>query len=119
MSWNFDENISIFQQITEHISLEIVSGKYKAGDKLPTVRDLAVQAGVNPNTMQRALAKLEDDGLASSNRTQGRIVTANQARIDELKSKFANRYANELIAKLRQLGLSNEEIIKTVSEELQ
>ncbi|MCQ2534634.1 MAG: GntR family transcriptional regulator [Clostridia bacterium] len=120
MSWDFDENRPIFQQITEHIAMEIVSGKYKPGDKLPSVRELAIEAGVNPNTMQRALAQLEADGLAEANRTTGRIVTSDKKVITKVRMKLAMNAASEYLDKAKQLGLNEGEvleIIRTLSEE--
>ena len=75
MSWNLDSSRPIYAQIIEKVSLDIVSGKYQPGDKLPSVRDLAAQAGVNPNTMQKALSELERENLVHSARTSGRFIT--------------------------------------------
>ena len=72
MKWIFKDGIPIYSQIVEQMKLHIASGAYKMGDKLPSVRDLAVEAGVNPNTMQRAFAELERDGLLHSERTRGK-----------------------------------------------
>ena len=74
MSWNLDSSRPIYAQIIEKVSLNIVSGKYQPGDKLPSVRDLAAQAGVSPNTMQKALSELERENLVHSVRTSGRFV---------------------------------------------
>ena len=75
MSWTFKEDRPIYSQLVEHIKLGIVSGEWSPGSKLPSVRDLAEEAGVNPNTMQRALADLEREGLVHSKRTSGRYIT--------------------------------------------
>ena len=83
MSWSFDETRPLFQQIVERITVDVVSGKYKAGDKLPSVREYAVEAGVNPNTMQKALSALEESGLIVTYRNSGRYVTENEALISD------------------------------------
>ena len=75
MEWNFKSGIPIYTQIIDEMTMRIASGYYGPGDKLPSVRDLAMDAGVNPNTMQRALAELERRGLVFSERTSGRFVT--------------------------------------------
>ena len=76
MNWQFTDDRPIWQQITEQLTLRILRGEYPPGERLPGVRELAAQAGVNPNTMQRALAQLETDGLALGSRTAGRTVSA-------------------------------------------
>lgn len=75
MAWELDSDRPIFIQIVERIQMEIISGKYSPGDKLPSVRDLAAVAAVNPNTMQKALTELERTGLVYSQRTSGRFIT--------------------------------------------
>ena len=84
MSWNLDSSRPIYAQIIEKVSLDIVSGKYQPGDKLPSVRDLAAQAGVNPNTMQKALSELERENLVHSARTSGRFITEDKAMIEKM-----------------------------------
>ena len=81
MEWKFTEDRPIWQQLSQQIARQILIGVYPPGSKLPPVRELAAQAGVNPNTMQRALAQLEQAGLAQSNRTSGRLVTQGQGVI--------------------------------------
>ena len=75
MAWTLDSDRPIFLQIVERIQTDIVSGRYQPGDKLPSVRDLAAEASVNPNTMQKAFAELERTGLVYSRRTSGRFIT--------------------------------------------
>ena len=75
MAWNLDSDRPIYAQLLERIQLQIVSGIYGPGDKLPSVRDLAAEASVNPNTMQKAFAELERSGLIETKRTSGRFVT--------------------------------------------
>ena len=75
MPWNLDNDRPIYMQLMERIQQDIISGAYQPGDKLPSVRDLAVEAAVNPNTMQKALSELERCGLVYSQRTSGRFIT--------------------------------------------
>ncbi len=91
MQWKLDNNRSIWPQLKEHIMRAIVSGEYREGEPFPTVRQLAQEAGVNRNTMQRALADLESDGLLITYRTAGRTVTTDKALIDATKEKLAEQ----------------------------
>ena len=75
MAWNLDADKPIYAQLVEIIQMQIISGQYRAGDRLPSVRELAAEASVNPNTMQKALAELERNGLIYTQRTSGRMVT--------------------------------------------
>ena len=88
MAWELDSDRPIFIQIVERIQMEIISGKYSPGDKLPSVRDLAAVAAVNPNTMQKALTELERTGLVYSQRTSGRFITEDAKMIEELKNNL-------------------------------
>ena len=89
MAWKFDNNIPIYIQISNIIKLQIVTKQLKSGDKLPTVRDLAETAGVNPNTVQRALSDLEAEGFVYSVRTTGRFVTDNVELIQKTRVELA------------------------------
>ena len=117
MSWTFDDTRPIWLQLTESLTLDIVTGVYPPGGRLPPVRELAAEAGVNPNTMQRALAQLEADGLAVSNRTAGRLVTQDTAAINGVRRRLARQRAEEYIAATAGLGLSREEAIGLLKEE--
>ena len=85
MPWELDNDRPIYLQLMERIQQDIVSGIYKPGDRLPSVRDLAVEAAVNPNTMQKALSELERSGLVYSQRTSGRFITEDTRLLDEMK----------------------------------
>jgi DNA-binding transcriptional regulator YhcF (GntR family) len=98
----------------DEMTMRIASGIYEPGEKLPSVRDLAMDAGVNPNTMQRALAELERRGLVYSERTSGRFVTKEEAVLKSLHEELAKRYFQELAEKLRKIGMSGEEIHEAV-----
>ena len=95
MDWNFRSDQPIYSQLTQRLTEAIVSGIYAPGEKLPSVRELAVEAGVNPNTVQRALAELERDGLVFSQRTTGRFVTENENMIVNAKLRIAIEGAKE------------------------
>ncbi|MBR3464227.1 MAG: GntR family transcriptional regulator [Clostridiales bacterium] len=116
MSWNFDESRPLFQQIVERVTVDVVSGKYNAGDKLPSVREYAVEAGVNPNTMQKALSALEESGLIVTQRNSGRYVTENSALIADYRKGAALKAAQDYIAFTKSAGLTLEEAIEVLKE---
>lgn len=116
MPWEFKENRPIFQQIYDKIVLSIINGTYPMGSKLPSVRELAEQAGVNPNTMQRAMANLENEGLALTNRTSGRIVTTDEKKIAQVKMRYAQNAAREFMQEMELLGLSKDEALDILKE---
>lgn len=123
MTWNLDSSKPIYMQIIEHIQMEILSGVYLPGDKLASVRDMAAKAGVNPNTMQRALAELEREGFLYSVRTSGRFITEDESRIEDMKERVAENEIREFMSKMKLLGFDYKMIIqlieKTVQEEKQ
>ena len=96
----------------------IASGVYPPGSRLPSVRDLALEAGVNPNTMQRALAELERSGLVNSQRTAGRFITEDGSALLALRKSMSEEILTDFIARLRGLGLSGEQILEAVRERL-
>lgn len=110
MTWQLDNDRPIYLQLMERIQMDIISGRYAPGDKLPSVRELAVEASVNPNTMQKALAELERSGLVYSQRTSGRFITEDKELMKELKREQAVRYLEEFFTNMRHLGLQDEEI---------
>ena len=114
MEWNFKNGIPIYSQIIDEMTMRIASGQYKPGEKLPSVRDLAMDAGVNPNTMQRALAELERRELVFSERTGGRFVTKEETVLKGLHEELAKRYFEEFADKLRKIGMSGEDIADAV-----
>lgn len=113
--WKFTADAPIYLQIVEKMKQMIVSGKYKCGEQLPTVRELASEAGVNPNTVQRALSELENTGLVYSNRTSGRFITEDESLVAEVKSHIALKETTEFVAKMNQLGLGKNEIVKLIN----
>lgn len=119
MEWNFKNGIPIYTQIIDEMTMRIASGVYAPGEKLESVRDLAMDAGVNPNTMQRALAELERRGLVFSERTSGRFVTKEDDVLKALHEDLAKKYFEELADKLRKIGMSGDEITGAVKRWLE
>lgn len=111
MGWRFEGNSPIYLQIIEKLETGIAAGTYAPGQKMPSVRDLALEAGVNPNTVQRAFAELERDGLLHSQRTSGRFVTEERQKLSALRVSLGRKYIGELFERLTGLGLSQEEIL--------
>jgi len=111
MEWKFSDDVPIYLQIIEKMKTDIVSGNYRSKDKLPAVRDLAMEAGVNPNTVQRAYAELERQGIVQSERTSGRYVSIDDKKIQELRKDLSDECIKDLFAKLRNLGM-NDQMIK-------
>ena len=110
MGWNFHDGSPIYLQLCAVIKGRIASGAYAPGDKLPPVRDLALEAGVNPNTVQRAYAELERDDLVNAERTSGRFVTTDAEKIRALRAALSNGFIGELFQHLQELGMTNDEI---------
>jgi Predicted transcriptional regulators len=118
MPWKMDDSRPIYMQIMEIIQMDIVSGKYAPGDKLPSVRDLAMQASVNPNTMQKALAELEQVELVYSQRTSGRFITSDQMKIQSLKLQLAETFTAQYLANMKQIGFDNTELSSFIIEKV-
>lgn len=117
MKWQFNDSAPIYSQLMEHFKRAITSGELEPGEKLSSVRELALEAGVNPNTMQRALSELERDGLVYSLRTAGRFVTDDAERIRGAKNELACGILNGFLSSMAQLGYTREEIISMIKEE--
>ena len=118
MQWQFSNDAPIYTQLIWQVKVGIVTGAFPPGERLPSVRDLATEAGVNPNTMQRALAELERDGLVYSQRTAGRFVTEDDTMIDAAKRSLAGRHVKTFLEAMLQLGFQKEEIIELIAREL-
>lgn len=116
MGWKFDQNNPIYLQIISHLEYMILAGQYKPGDKLESVRDLATVAGVNPNTMQKALQEMEGVGLIHTHQTSGRFITEDTEAIQRLRREIAEGKAEVFVSELKKLGYSNEEILKIIQE---
>ena len=116
MQWKFDDNAPIYTQLVDQMKLGIVSGEWIPGQRIPAVRELAVDAGVNPNTMQRALQELERQGLMFSQRTSGRFVTEDREMIEDAKRTLANRHISAFIRQMQALGYTRQEIVAMLEE---
>lgn len=116
MDWNFRSDLPIYSQLVEQIKLGIVSGVFAPGERLASVRDMAAEAGVNPNTMQRALQELEREGMVYSQRTLGRFVTEDEAVIDNAKKTLADEQIRSFLDSMGKLGYGKKEIITLLGE---
>ena len=112
MSFDFNNDKPIYLQIIELIKMQIISNKYSAGDKIPSVRELSMQLSVNPNTIQKALSELEMAGLIITERTNGKFVTDNKELIGEIKMEFINKKVFEFFDDMKKIGLTKQEVIK-------
>ena len=119
MPWNLDSSRPIYLQIIERVQMDIITGRYQPGDKLPSVRDLAQEAAVNPNTMQRALSELERSGLIYSQRTSGRFITEDKELIHQMKKELAAAEVSAFVAHMKQLGITPEEIRQLLAETIE
>lgn len=116
MTWKLTSDRPIYIQLVEKLQLDIITGIYRPGEKLPSVRDLASEASVNPNTMQKALTELERGGLVYTQRTAGRFVTDDQMLIRHIRMELAASHIREFISTMRQFGMSDHEILNLIEE---
>ena len=116
MAWQFNSNRPIYQQIVDEIELRILNGTYEMGMRLPSVRDLAVTAAVNPNTMQRALAELEEMGLVTTQRNTGRTVTTDETAVSRARDVKADLLAETFMMQMQALGLSRKEVLERLAK---
>ncbi len=112
IEFDFDSNRPIYIQLVEQLELYIISGKIPPGSRLPSVRDLALQAKVNPNTMQRALAELEDSKLIYTERTNGKFITTNTKLLNKYYEHFITDKIQNFLAEMSALGFDQKTIIK-------
>ena len=112
MEFTFDNNIPIYIQVLEYLKIYLLSGVFKCGDKLPSVREFAVTFKVNPNTMQKALAELESMELIYTERTNGKFVTNNKELIEKLKDEYAITLAKSYFQGMKRIGLGKADSIK-------
>ena len=115
MPWDLKPDRPIYTQLVEHIEWMILSGVYPPGSKLPSVRDLAKEASVNPNTMQRALAQLEEDRLIITHRTSGRSITEDSEMIQKARIRIAREQVSEFLEKMKKLGFDKKEILSIIT----
>ena len=116
MEFTFDNNIPIYIQLLDYLKIYLISGVFKPGDKLPSVRDFATTFKVNPNTMQKALGELEEMNLIYTERTNGKYVTQDKELIDKLKDEYAITLAKSYISGMKRIGLGKADSIKYLKE---
>lgn len=119
MPWTLSNEKPIYLQLIDQIKLQILAGAYRSGDRFPTVRELAAEASVNPNTMQKALVALEQEGLLVGSRTSGRTVTTDQSLIHSMRKDLADQELEHFRHALSELGFSDEEILAYIMKEYQ
>lgn len=112
----FDNERPIYVQLVEKLRIQIVSGKLKQGERLLSVRELALTARVNPNTMQKALAELENEGLIYTERTNGKFVTDNVALIEKVKKELAQEKLKNYLNDMNSIGITYEDTVKYLQE---
>ena len=116
MNFIFDNDRPIYIQLVEQLKLYIVSGKIKLGDRLPSVREFAMQIQVNPNTIQKALTELENQNLIYTERTNGKFVTTDSKLIENIKKELAKQKVHAYLLDMEKLGISNIDAIKYLQE---
>ncbi len=119
MSWDLQTDRPIYTQLIEQMEIRILSGAYPLGSRLPSVRDMAQEAAVNPNTMQRALSQLEEAGLLVTHRTSGRSVTEDAQMISQAKRKLAKEQIDAFLKNMGRLGFEHAETLSLVSSMLE
>lgn len=117
MEWQIAAGRPVYIQLVEQLERAVVTGVYPPGERVPAVRDLAAQAQVNPNTMQRALAEMESRGLLVTQRMSGRTVTSDTALIAKTRQALAASLAQDFLAQAKALGLTREEILALLQQE--
>lgn len=117
MPWTLDDTRPIYLQLEDIIKSKIIAGVYRPGQKLPSVRELAAEAAVNPNTMQKALTELERSGLVYTQRTSGRYITEDTAVMQNLKHQLAHDQIHQFLDAMAHLGYTREESIQLLIEE--
>ena len=117
MGFDLQSSRPIWLQLAEQLSRRIVTGAYAPGSRFPAVRELAAEAGVNPNTMQRALSQLESAGLVTTNRTAGRTVTEDTAVLDAMRAKLAKELITKYYSDMEALGISRAKAAELAAAE--
>lgn len=112
----FDNGMPIYLQIIREMTLRILSGKMKPGEKISSVRELAADFGVNPNTMQRAMTEMEREGLVFAERTNGRFITKNEGLLVEKRKEIAKEGTENYIAYMEQIGFTKEDTVSYILE---
>ena len=112
MEYNFDRDKPIYKQIVDQIRIEIITESYKIGDKIPSVRDLAIKMKVNPNTINRALLELEETGLIATKRTSGKFVTDDKMKIESEKELLAKEIIEKFINDVNKINMNKKDVLR-------
>lgn len=116
MGWKFQTDRPIYAQLVEQVKQKMIAGVYPPGGKMPSVRELAAEASVNPNTMQRAFSQLEQEGLLYTQRTSGRFVTEDQGRIIAMKEELARELIRSFLENMEQLGYTSSQAQELIAK---
>lgn len=116
MAWSFTSDRPVYLQIAERITKSVLAKEYQAGEQLPTVRQLAMEAAVNPNTVQRAFSELEHDGIIVSRGTLGRFVTEDEEIVKICRKKMAEQLVIDFVRNMEHLSLTKEQVIAMIEE---
>lgn len=116
MAWKFSSDKPVYLQISDRIVKKVLSGEYKPGEQIPSVRQIAMEAAVNPNTVQHAFSELESEGLIIAKGTLGRFVTEDEQIVAACRHKMAEQIVREFSKNMNQLSISREEAIKMIEE---
>ena len=111
MTWEFQDHLPIYAQLMDTLKRRIITGRYLPGEKLPSVRELAAEAGINPNTVQRAFSELEREGLIYTQRATGKYVTENADEIKSARQALAKTQVAEFLSNMQSLGYSVGDVI--------
>ncbi len=118
MAWSFTQDSPVYLQIAKRITMSVLSGEYTAGTQIPSVRQLALEAAVNPNTVQHAFSELENEGIIISKGTMGRYVTEDLAVIESCRKKQAQVLIDSFLEQANRLAISKQDIISILEEEM-
>ena len=116
LAWKFTSDRPVYIQITDRITKSILSGEYKPGEQIPSVRQLALEAAVNPNTVQHAFADLESEGIVVSRGTLGRFVTDDNEIIENSRKKFAEKIVKDFVVNINDLSITKTQAIEMIEE---
>ena len=116
MAWKFSSDKPVYMQISDRIVKRVLSGEYAAGEQIPTVRQIALEAAVNPNTVQHAFSELENEGLIISKGTSGRFVTEDVEVVAYCRRKLAEQFARDFAKNMAELSITKEETINLIGE---
>lgn len=116
MAWSFSADRPVYIQIADRIKKSVLSGEYEAGQQIPTVRQLALEAAVNPNTVQHAFTELENEGIIIAKGTLGRFVTEDEQVVQAVRENMARNLAKTFVEEMSQLSISPEQAVELVRE---